>query len=71
MNSSTIERIAFKWGLVVFVLLSIYFIAMKSLGLIHVIELRFLNAGIMFFGVYKAIRAAKYTLGEFTYLKGI
>lgn len=71
MKSSTIERIGAKWGLIVFVLLSAYFLIIKAVGLIHVIELRFLNAGIMFFGVYKAIKTAKSSISEFTYLKGL
>ena len=71
MNTNTIEKIAFKWALVTFTLLSLYFLIMKSIGLIHVIELRMLNAGIMFFGVYKAVKEAKMNLGEFNYFKGI
>lgn len=71
MNPATIERIGIKWGLIAFVLLSLYFVAMKAFGLIHVIELRFLNAGIMFFAIFKAVKTAKYKLDEFTYLKGI
>ncbi|MDX1627627.1 MAG: DUF4199 domain-containing protein [Fulvivirga sp.] len=71
MRLTTIEKIGFKWGVITFILLSIYFIIMKYFGLIHIIELRMLNAGLMFFGVYKAVKEAKRNLQEFTYLKGI
>ncbi|MTI21324.1 DUF4199 domain-containing protein [Fulvivirga sp. RKSG066] len=71
MKTNTIESIGLKWGAITFVLLSIYFSVMKAFGLVHMIELRILNAGIMFFGVYMATKEAKVKLEQFTYLKGI
>jgi len=70
-SKSIIEQTAVKWGLITFVLLSLYFLIAKALGIIHIFELRIFNAVIMFFGVYKAISTAKYRLDEFNYFKGL
>ncbi|MEO1052323.1 MAG: DUF4199 domain-containing protein, partial [Bacteroidota bacterium] len=67
----TIERIGSKWGSIAFVLLSLYFLLIKMIGLVHVAELRVFNALIMFVVIYKAIKEAKMKLPEFNYLKGI
>jgi hypothetical protein len=70
-KNNTLERTALRWGLITFIMLSGYFILMKMLGLVHIIELRFLNAVIMFFGVYKAIKILKSSEKKFQYFKGI
>lgn len=71
MKINTIEKISFKWAAITFGLLSLYFLIMQAVGMIHVVELRILNAGIMFFGIYKAVKEAKINLREFNYFKGI
>jgi hypothetical protein len=52
-------------------MLCAYFIIMKILGLIHVQELRSLNALIMFYGVFQAIKSSKEELTDFNYFKGM
>jgi hypothetical protein len=68
--TNTIEKIGLRWGAITLLLLSAYFIIMKLLGLIHIPELRVLNAFIMFYGVYQAIKTAKFELDDFNYFKG-
>ncbi|MEM7110315.1 MAG: DUF4199 domain-containing protein [Bacteroidota bacterium] len=65
------ENIGFKWGVISFLGLSAYFIIMKFLGMIHIPELRLLNAGIMFIAVFSAIKESKKTLPSFTYFSGL
>lgn len=65
------EKISFKWGFVSFLGLSIYFILMKFLGLIHIPELRLLNAAILFIGIFLSIKESKESLQDFNYLTGI
>lgn len=69
-KQTTIESIGLRWGLITLLMLSIYFLTMKFLGLVHVTELRILNAGIMFFGVFTAIKISKSELEDFNYFKG-
>ena len=69
--STPIEKTGIRWGFITFILLSLYFLLMKLLGLVHIIELRFLNAFIMFYGVYKAIKTIKASGAKFRYFKGI
>jgi hypothetical protein len=59
------------WGLVTFVLLSIFFLLMKLLGFVQILELRFFNAFIMFFGCFMAIKTARNNLKNFSYFKGL
>ena len=70
-STLNIENISLRWGLVVFLLLSAYFIIMKSLGLIHVLELRAFNALIMFYGCFMTCLMTKNSLKDFSYLKGL
>ncbi|MEP2774219.1 MAG: DUF4199 domain-containing protein [Fulvivirga sp.] len=71
MKFNTIEKIGLKWGILSAFALAGYFVGMVIFDLIHILELRLLNAGIMFFAVYKATKEAKYTFEDFTYLKGL
>jgi len=70
-NSTSIEKIGIRWGIYTFLMLSAYFLLMKMAGLVHVLELRFLNVFIMFFGCYKAIRTARDHTTHFRYFKGL
>jgi hypothetical protein len=65
------EKIGIRWGIITFLLLSAYFLLMKLFGLVHVLELRFLNAFIMFYGCYRAIKTAKMHLSRFRYFTGL
>ncbi len=71
LKSDSIENIGIRWGIITFILLSAYFFLMKIFGLVHVVELRFLNSFIMFFGCYKSIKTTKQNLKNFGYFKGI
>ena len=70
-NNMSIEKVALRWGIITFILLSVYFMLMKMLGWVHVIELRFLNAFIMIYGIYMAIKTVKAQSSKFGYFKGI
>jgi len=70
INKNTIEYIGLRWGLITLILLSTYFLIMRFLGLVHSTELRVLNAVIMFYGVFSAIKVSKSQLEDFNYLKG-
>lgn len=66
------EKIGLKYGLLTAAGLTAYFLLMLLLGLMHVIELRFLNGIIMAVGVVLAIKAFKSVSdGEFSYFSGI
>lgn len=65
------EKTSLKWGLRAFLGLSAYFLFMKFIGLIHIPELRILNAGILFTCVFLAIKESKQKLTDFNYFKGI
>ncbi len=71
IQQNSIEKIAIKWGVTTFLLLSAYFLIMNVMGLVHVVELRVFNAFIMFFGCYKAISVAKQKLEQNNYFQGI
>jgi len=64
LESNSVEKIGIRWGIYTFLMLSVYFLLMKLFGLGHVLELRFLNAFIMFYGCYRAINAAKTNLPD-------
>ena len=68
--NNTIEKIGLRWSLVTLLLLGAYFIIMKLLGLIHIPELRVLNALIMCYGVFQSVKDAKANLDDFNYFKG-
>lgn len=66
------EKIGIKYGLVTALGLVLYFLLMKVIGLVHVVELRFLNALILTIGIVMAIRALKnMKQGRMRYLQGI
>ncbi|MBR9997345.1 MAG: DUF4199 domain-containing protein [Cyclobacteriaceae bacterium] len=71
LQSDSIEKIGIRWGLITFILLSVFFLLMKLIGFVNILELRFLNAFIMFFGCYMAIKTAKNNLKQFKYFKGL
>lgn len=65
------EKIGLKYGLITAAGLIVYFFLMKLLGLVHIVELRFLNGLIMAVGVVLAIRAHKILLqGNLPYFRG-
>ena len=70
IRRNTIEGIGLRWGVITLLLLCAYFLVMKILGLVHATEFRILNALIMFFGVFQAIKSSKENLQGFNYLKG-
>jgi len=70
MNFNSIEKIGITSGVFTFIFLGLYFLIMKMLGLVHVIEFRLLNAVIMFFGCYSAVKMSKKHLEHFDFLKG-
>lgn len=66
------ERIGIKYGLLTALGLVLYFLLMKVIGLVHVVELRFLNAIILTIGIIMAIKALKNVKqGKMKYLQGI
>lgn len=66
------EKIGLKYGLLTAGGLVAYFLLMKLVGLVHIIELRFLNGIIMAIGVSMAIRAYKYKVhGKIGYFSGL
>lgn len=67
----SIEKIALRFGVFTFLGLSAYFGLMMLFDIIHIIELRVLNAAIMFGGCFMAIRYARNHLGDFGYLQGM
>jgi len=70
IHTDSIEKIAIKQGLITFFLLGAYFLIMKMLGLVHMIEFRLLNGVIMFYGCYTAVKLSKKKLEDFNFLKG-
>ncbi len=66
------EKIGLKYGLITAAGLIAYFLLMRLLGLVQIIELRFLNGLIMAVGVCLAIRAYKISVnGMIGYFKGL
>lgn len=66
------EKIGLKYGVLTAVGLVVYFLLMRVLGLVHIIELRFFNGVIMAIGVVLAIKAYKVQMaGKLTYFKGL
>lgn len=71
MKDKTFEKVGFKWGFIVFILLSAYFGILQLLDFVHILELRLFNGAIMYFGIYMAIKEFKASPNEFTYFKGL
>ena len=59
----TVERVAVKYGLLIFVSLVAYFLFMKFVGLFEIHELRGLNFFILFAGVWKVLTYYKKQVG--------
>lgn len=71
MKDKTFEKVGFKWGFIVFALLSAYFGILMLLGFVHILELRLFNGVIMYFGIYMAIKEFKSFSSDFNYFKGL
>ena len=67
----TFENIAIRYGLMTTVWLIAYFLIMKLVGLVHILELRTLNFVFLVGGIYLAIRRYKKHNDSTTYLQGI
>lgn len=66
------DRIPEIYGTLVALALIVYFFAMYALGLIHVVELRFLNLFIMLGGIYAALKQYRRTHADHLhYFKGL
>lgn len=66
------EKISIKYGLFTALSLILYFLLMKLLGLVHIVELRFLNGLILTVGIVIAIRALKKVKeGNIGYFQGL
>ncbi len=69
-NDSTFDKIAIKYGLLTFLGLIAYFLVMKLVGLMHIVELRVLNLFILSYGVWLAIKQyIKDSEDKFVYLQ--
>jgi hypothetical protein len=62
-NNISVERVAVKYGLIIFISLVAYFLFMKLVGLFEIHELRALNFFIMFAGIWKALTYYKKETG--------
>ena len=69
-ENNVIEKVAIKYGLIVFVGLTAYFLLMKTVGLFEIHELRALNFFILFAGVWKGLTSQRKT-GHLSYFEGI
>ncbi|NDK55428.1 DUF4199 domain-containing protein [Pontibacter fetidus] len=66
------EKIGLKYGLLTAAGLIGYFLIMRLLGLVHILEFRFLNSVIMAIGIVLALRAFKRAKhGNIGYLSGL
>ena len=70
-NKYTFENISIRYGLMTTVWLIAYFLIMKLVGLVHILELRTLNFMFLVGGIYLAIRRHKENNDSTTYLQGI
>ena len=67
----SLENVAIKYGLYTTIGLVAYFLAMKIMGMVHIIELRTLNFIILVAGIIKATRFYRdHNQEQMTYLKG-
>ena len=69
-NNISVNRVAIKYGLIIFVSLVAYFLVMKFVGLFEIHELRGLNFFILFVGVWKTLTYYKKKAG-LSYFEGI
>ena len=70
MRNLSLEKVAVKYGLIVFGSLVLYFLIMKWAGLFEIHELRSLNFIILIIGVWKALNYAK-KKSDLKYFEGI
>ncbi|MDN5201422.1 DUF4199 domain-containing protein [Fulvivirgaceae bacterium BMA10] len=71
-DKHSMEGIAFKYGLLTFGGLLVFFLIMKFVGLVHIVELRSLNFLIMITGVWFALKTyEKEHSGEMIYFRGL
>lgn len=66
----SVEKVAIKYGLIIFLSLVLYFLFMKLVGLFEIHELRGLNFFILFGGVWQALTYYKKKAG-LDYFEGI
>ena len=69
-NNLSVEKVAVKYGLIIFATLVAYFLFMKLVGLFEIHELRGLNFFILFIGVWKALTHFKKN-SNLEYFEGI
>ena len=69
-NDITSEKVAVKYGLIIFVSLVAYFLVMKFVGLFEIHELRGLNFLILITGIWRALTVYK-KQGSLSYFDGI
>jgi hypothetical protein len=68
-NISTVNTSVYKTSAFTALAMILFFLLMKIIGLVTIVELRFFNFFIMFFGVrYKLIEARKANQGKLEYL---
>jgi hypothetical protein len=60
-SESQIKRVDFRYGLIIAGGLIAFFLVMKFVGWVHVVELRVLNLFIMAFGIHKALQRFRET----------
>lgn len=66
------EKLSLKYGLFTAIALIAYFLLMKVIGLVHILELRFLNGVILAVGIVLALKAYKKVKhGNIPYLGGL
>ena len=65
-----IDKVAIKYGLIIFISLVIYFLLMKFIGLFEIHELRGLNFFILFGGIWLALKHYRQRSG-LNYFEGI
>lgn len=71
-NKSRTSQVSQIWGTIIFLGLTVYFLLMYAVGLIHVIELRFVNLFIMVAGIYFSIVQYRRTHdGDISYFRAL
>ena len=71
-NKSHTRQVSQIYGTLIFLGLTVYFLLMYALGLIHIVELRFLNLLIMVAGIYFAMKQYRRTHnGTISYFRAL
>lgn len=65
------NRIPEKYGVFLAIGLTIYFVLMKLVGLVHITELRILNVFILIWALYGCLKGIKEATGESNYFKNL